>query len=380
MVAAGLAVCAPGAPAGPKKPKHDPEPTGTLTADWPVEFTGPKFVLVSLYREGELVRSRELRPVGPAASMATPFGALAGPGVRTDGPAVTWKGLPCGIYDVCFEARGYARGAKRVRVSREDGEDLVVHVELGEQPYQIGDGLHRAAKPAPDGGAMTADAVLAGWVQSQQGVRTLLAEFDLVTRHESREVTKTSGTFRLFRGPAGQVAAACDIRPPDGSSSDAGLHGLLTDGRLYLVRPERKEAVRLAGADADPLGFLARHLVPQAALLDPARVVTDCRLEVTAQDEWYTVLSVRPQKPTVTSWFPARYTSGRVVLMNRDGKTLPKGAVRQVWFTDGELSSTYEVRSWRANPADGPTTAEFLPPEKRDGWTVSVWPPESGKR
>lgn len=122
------------ATAGKKDKKAAPPATGTLTAGAVIR-DGPKFVLVSLYRDGELVRSRELENF---RDWGIPSGLL-GASSEPPGWKVVWKDLPVGTYEVRFEARGFAVGVKRVRVSGEDGDALIVHAELGEKPYRLGD-------------------------------------------------------------------------------------------------------------------------------------------------------------------------------------------------------------------------------------------------
>jgi hypothetical protein len=129
-----ICICSVPGAAGDKNPKKPSTPTGTLTVDLPTSSKGPRFVLVSLYRNGGLVRSRELERFHASLDLGT---------LNSRGPItwkVTWMNLPCGTYEVCFEAKGYARGCKRVRVCSEDGDELVVHVELDEKGYRLGDG------------------------------------------------------------------------------------------------------------------------------------------------------------------------------------------------------------------------------------------------
>jgi hypothetical protein len=86
----------------------------------------PVLVMVSLYRGDELVRTRELRRYQP------PIGTVLGvpSSVVRDRAEVTWKNLPEGEYAIVFEAKGYIRSSKRVRVSHEDGDELEILVEL----------------------------------------------------------------------------------------------------------------------------------------------------------------------------------------------------------------------------------------------------------
>jgi hypothetical protein len=105
---------------------------GTLIVRRPIrdpsaDSKEPAYVLVSLFHKGKLVRTRELEKHYVL-------------GLRSDGETaeVKWKNLPCGEYELCFEAKGFSRGVKRICVCHEDEEDLVIHVELDTKEYQLG--------------------------------------------------------------------------------------------------------------------------------------------------------------------------------------------------------------------------------------------------
>ena len=151
--------------------------TGSLTVHRTAE--GPDVIMVNLYRVGasgaepQLMRTREL--LNPKAPSTTPPRtipqlvsirellkpapkALLGPAIGStigsatgalignaadravdagtpkprDRSLVTWKNLPEGTYDICFEAKGYTKSVKRVRVSHDDGDELEIWAELGE--------------------------------------------------------------------------------------------------------------------------------------------------------------------------------------------------------------------------------------------------------
>jgi len=74
---------------------------------------------------------------GAAIGAATGRPILDGAPKPRDRSWVTWKNLPEGTYDIGFEAKGYTKSVKRVRVSHDDGDELEIWVELG-APVQKG--------------------------------------------------------------------------------------------------------------------------------------------------------------------------------------------------------------------------------------------------
>lgn len=120
-------------------PPAQPAKTGSQTIIRGAAAEGPGVVMVSLYRDGKLVRTRELRQYVSLGSFPA-LGVPTGLTVR-DHSSVTWKKLPEGTYDVYFEARGFPTSSKRVCVSADDEDDLTIWVELTKKPYTIGDPL-----------------------------------------------------------------------------------------------------------------------------------------------------------------------------------------------------------------------------------------------
>ncbi|MBN9120124.1 MAG: hypothetical protein J0I06_13325 [Planctomycetes bacterium] len=108
--------------------------TGSLTVYRPAMDEEPLVVTVSLYRNGELVRTRELLPYRPPLLLSG-TGLIGGaelPKPR-DRSSVTWNHLPEGTYDIHFEAKGFAGSVKRARVTPEDGDQLEIIVELDKE-------------------------------------------------------------------------------------------------------------------------------------------------------------------------------------------------------------------------------------------------------
>jgi hypothetical protein len=79
----------------------------------------PSLVMVTLYQEGKIIRSRELKYFFD--------------------DKVTWDKLPEGTYEAHFEAPGYEKLVKRVFLA--EGDDGVkVYVQLDKQPVVLGAG------------------------------------------------------------------------------------------------------------------------------------------------------------------------------------------------------------------------------------------------
>ncbi len=119
-----------------KEVKKEVKSTGTLTVFFPAQENEPQKVLVSLYSAGELIRSRELLPELIISDML--FDARYKKTNNNNRHSVTWSGLPSGVYDICFEAKGFALGVKRVRVCPEDEDKLRISVEIDKTEYDFG--------------------------------------------------------------------------------------------------------------------------------------------------------------------------------------------------------------------------------------------------
>jgi hypothetical protein len=93
----------------------------TITHDGSRQYTEP-LALVTLYREGQPVRSAELEQ----RSMTR--------------QKVTWQKLPVGAYEIHFEAAGFKKFIKRI-ILAEDAPEIVLQVQLGlNQSYELGAG------------------------------------------------------------------------------------------------------------------------------------------------------------------------------------------------------------------------------------------------
>lgn len=216
------------------------------------------------------------------------------------------------------------------------------------------------------------------WTATQKDVSLLFVEFDCERRDAAR-TERSKGTFAWLRAD-GEIAATYRALPERLPRKPPFEQiGLLARGRVYLLDPSSRSALRFTASESDPTGFVERNFMPLAILLDRTRAKAECRLEVTAEDESYTYLQIRPTKPKKDASFPARYTKGQVVLLNKATKNMAEGAVRRLWFTDGESSCTFDIHAWRANPADA-AVEDFQAPEDRPGWQVVECPIRNGKR
>jgi hypothetical protein len=216
------------------------------------------------------------------------------------------------------------------------------------------------------------------WAAAQKDVSLLVVEFDC-ERQDGARTERSKGTF-AWRRAAGEITTIYRELPERVPKTPPFEHiGMLAKGQVYLLDPADRIAMRFTAAEPDPAGFIERNFVPLAILLDRTRANAECRLEVTAKDEWYSHVEIRPKKPKKDASFPGRYTLGEVVLMNNATKAMPEGAIRRLWFTDGESSCMLDIRAWRTNPADVPVAEDFRAPEDRPGWRVGEWPIRSRK-
>jgi hypothetical protein len=213
------------------------------------------------------------------------------------------------------------------------------------------------------------------WENAKADTRSLVVEFTLERTDRIRdEKHRFNGTFKLLRTKKGELLASYALTKPDSPGKPEWV-GLLNGGALYSLRPDKKEAARFVPEDGDVRLWLEEKFNPFALLLDKNHARKEYRLNVTRQDEWYTYLEIKPKTPPPSSGWLAdlkvQFTRGRAVFMNKDSKGVPRDMPRQLWWED--LSGNhykFEIRRWRANPADGPKVEEFTRPEDRPGWEV----------
>jgi hypothetical protein len=220
------------------------------------------------------------------------------------------------------------------------------------------------------------DQLFASWQEAQKGVKSLIVEFTLETKDATFGKTETfRGAFRLLCTPKDEVFASYELSQPNAKGAEREQYGgLLSDGIVYVLDHERKTAMRFDPTDTGVRPFLERHFNPFVLLLDRKRAEEKCQLEVSNIDEWYTYLVVKPKHVKRYRWFPDTFQEGRVVLMNKPDDDVPKDMPCQLWYTDGNRTNTFHIKSWRLNAADAPKLEEFTKPEERLGWEVSEWP------
>lgn len=224
------------------------------------------------------------------------------------------------------------------------------------------------------------DELFASWEEAQRSVTSLVVEFTLETQNRAFPgMRQVDGSLRLLRHE-GKLYASYELRePPRDGRQPQRLSGLLHDTAVYLLVHQEKKAVRFDPSDGNLRQFLERHFNPFVRLLDRKRTEQNCHLQVTKQDDWYTYLAVTPNEVERSSWFCPAFKEGRAAFMNKRTDQIPMDMPRQFWFTDGNLELTFDIKSWRLNPAEGPKLEEFTKPEDRLGWEAGPWR-RSGKK
>jgi hypothetical protein len=119
----GTNVPPPGAPPQPKEKPSRPK-------SFKVTHVGidPQFVLVELYHEGKVLRSREVEGLGPNV-----FG-------QHQPVTFTWANMPLGRYELHFYAKGYPRSIKCFVLAEDDPEEIAVRVEMDKEKSYIAGG------------------------------------------------------------------------------------------------------------------------------------------------------------------------------------------------------------------------------------------------
>ena len=218
------------------------------------------------------------------------------------------------------------------------------------------------------------DELFVGCEQVQRRAESLVVEFHLEAKElgfNTREAA--ADVFRLVRSPTRELYAITPERPT--GETKGRWSGLLNGGRMYLLDPDKRTAIRFAAPAADELPqFLETYSNPFAVLLDRTRADAKNRLELVKQDEWYTYVTVTPRQVKRNGWQPDRFHEGRAVFMAKDSQAVPKEMPRQLWYTDGTSEHVFDIKAWRLNPDDGPKVEEFTKPEDRPGWEVVDWP------
>lgn len=221
------------------------------------------------------------------------------------------------------------------------------------------------------------DEVFARWAEAEKGCRSLVVEFAITQSHNviKRDMV-TTGILRLARTDGGEVVAGCEfIRTDNGRTFRQ--QALVSEGRVYLLDPERKTAVRWENMEGGAAGFVERNFLPFVLLLDREQAEQKCRVAVIKEDKDFTYLTVTPRTVRTTGWLPDNFHDGRMAVTRTASEAIPAGRPRQLWCTDGDHQTWFDITAWRENPTDGPTAKEFIRPEDREGWTVTDAPFQS---
>jgi hypothetical protein len=225
--------------------------------------------------------------------------------------------------------------------------------------------------------------VFAGWEQAQRDIQSLVVEFTREVPDKIFKTTqKTDGVFRLLRTPKGEFHASYELSPdgPNGAKTEPFV-ALLNGRTVSFLDHRQKFEIHWKIADNDLLGFLEDYFNPLVVLLNRKHAEENCRLEF-KQDENYTYVSVTPNqlKRSGRFGFPMSFRQGRVVLMNKDSTSVPKGMPLQLWYaidTPGAVQEvTFEIRSWRMHAAEGLKVEDFTGAKGRAYWKLQVvdWP------
>lgn len=217
------------------------------------------------------------------------------------------------------------------------------------------------------------DELFGSWQEAQRDVKSLIVEFTREIKNLNFMTSdKSEGTLRLIRTPQGELFVSCEFAQQNvKTGKQERWIGLLTHGIIYLLSVDEKFAIRFEPSDGDAVQFLETRFNPCFRLLDRMRVEEECTLAIGKQDEFYTYLQMNSRRQFVSA---SDEFAGRVVLMNRASKTIPKNMPRQLWHSDGSRQVTWDIKSWKVNPAEPPKLDEFIKPEDRPGWKVGVWP------
>jgi hypothetical protein len=207
----------------------------------------------------------------------------------------------------------------------------------------------------------------------------LVVDFTLERTNRVREEkVQLTGTVKMMRTAKGELLVSYteSIVDKPGAAAKPQWVGLLVGGTLYCLDTDNKTAIRIEPANGDVRLWLEEKFNPFILLLDEQRARAKHRTRVTRQDEWYTYVDVRPPSRQL-SGFCVGCERARAVFMNKDRDGVPKDMPRQLWYQDAAGNcSTFDVRRWKGNAADGPKAEDFIKPEDRPGWQVSDtgWP------
>jgi hypothetical protein len=135
------------------------------------------------------------------------------------------------------------------------------------------------------------DEVFARWAEAEKGCKSLVVEFTLTQSEPRTDDMVSAGTLRLARTDGGGVVAGCELTLTT-KDRPARLHTLVSEGRVYLLDPERKAATRWENAEGGAAGFVERNFLPFVLLLDQERAERKCRVAVAGEDRDYTYLAV----------------------------------------------------------------------------------------
>jgi hypothetical protein len=225
-------------------------------------------------------------------------------------------------------------------------------------------------------GAERLDELFASWEGAQREMRSLLVEFTLETTIPIfNQQVRFDGVFRFLRTPTG-ILASCEFQQTwPKPENEIRVTELLHRGTVYLLNHDKKTALAFPVAEKDRLGFLAEHFNPFAILLDRSLAREKAWLEVIGEDESSTDLAVRWKPAKRCDWYEPPSKVGRVTLMKKGSKTIPKNMPRQLSYPElNGAQYVYVIKTWRMNADDAPKPDEFTRPEDMPGWTV--YPPK----
>lgn len=221
--------------------------------------------------------------------------------------------------------------------------------------------------------------LFASWQEAKRDVKSLVVEFTREVKNRDFNTSeKREGTLRLIRTPQGDLFVSCEIGHHNVKTGKRErVIGLLNHGSIYFLIPDEKTAFTFEPSDGNVVRFLETRLSPFIRLLDRKSAEEDCMLTISKQDENYTYLQMKSKPHSVST---SDDIEGRIVLMNKSSKAIPKDMPRQLWHIDGSDEITWDIKSWKLNPAEPPKLEEFNKPEDRPGWTVGDWPFWGGKK
>lgn len=233
-----------------------------------------------------------------------------------------------------------------------------------------------AAAPSPD----PLYHLYARWERDRRDVRSLVVEMTQDTKDRTFGTRQLGDvTIRLVRTKQGELFGSFEgeAKSPSGGPPERSSF-LLMNKAFYVLLPEKKTAVRYDFAnDEDLTRFLIQHYNPAMFVLQTKPAEDTCKLAFVKRDEWYTYLAAKPSWRKDDPWWRrgGTFAQGHVAVLNKPWKGVPKDVPVQLWYSHGSgTETTFDVKAWKVNAADGPKRAEFIRPEDRPGWEVNGRP------